>query len=72
MSLSERLREITVLCPPGMPFTPATVTPFLSSNQALRLEAANALDLIRAICEDGERSGADRLDEIYRIVKGEG
>ena len=29
-------------------------------------------DRIRAICEDGERSGADRLDEIYRIVAGEG
>ena len=35
------------------------------------LWAADALDRIRAICEDGERSGADRLDEIYAIVTGE-
>ena len=32
---------------------------------------ATGIDRIRAICEDGERSGADRLDEIYRIVTGD-
>jgi hypothetical protein len=36
------------------------------------LAAHAAVNRIRAICEDGERSGADRLDEIYRIVTGEG
>lgn len=34
------------------------------------IEIIDALDRIRAICEDGDRSGADRLDEIYEIVGG--
>lgn len=36
-----------------------------------RDKAKHKLKRIRAICEDGERSGADRLDEIYAIVTGE-
>lgn len=34
--------------------------------RALRL--AEQLQAIAAICEDGERSGADRLDEICRLA----